>query len=107
MLALVAALLAAEASLDAGLSLHGERRAGLSARAGDEDLRLSLGAWQFGGPQAPERQELALGIATPAFRAELKVVPQSAGLFRAAAEAGVHSGTLGLVLAARTASLGR
>jgi hypothetical protein len=104
---LLAALLAAEASLDAGIGLHGERRAAISARAGDEDLRISLGATQFAGPQAPERQELSFSAETPRFRGELKVVPQSAGLLRAAAEVGVHSESWGLVLAARAASLGR
>ena len=104
---LLAALLAAEASLDAGLGLHGERRAAISARAGDEDLRVSLGAMQFAGLQAPERQELSLGVETSRFRGELKIVPQSAGLLRAAAEAGVHFESWGLVLAARAASLGR
>src|SRR5438309_2715101 len=107
MLILLAALLAAEASLDAGLGLHGERRAAISARAGDEDLRISFGAAQFAGLQAPERQELSLGAESRLFRGELKVVPQSAGLLRAAAELGVHFESGGLVLAARAASLGR
>src|SRR5437763_9120385 len=104
---LLAALLAAEASLDAGLGLRGERRAAISARAGDEDLRVSLGAMQFAGLQAPERQELSLGVETSRFRGELTIVPQSAGLLRAAAEAGVHFESWGLVLAPRAASLGR
>jgi hypothetical protein len=107
MLVLLAALVAAEASLDAGLGLHGERRAAISARAGEEDLRISLGAAQFSGLQAPERQELSVSAETPLFRGELKVVPLSAGLLRLAAEVGVHSETMGLTLAARAASLGR
>jgi hypothetical protein len=104
---LLAALLAAEASLDAGVGLHGERRAGIGARAGDEELRVSLGALQFTGPLAPERHELSFAAETPHFRGELRVVPGSAGLLRAAGELGVHSATWGLVLAGRAASLGR
>jgi hypothetical protein len=107
MLFLLAALVAAEASLDAGVGLHGERRTAISARAGDEELRISLGAAQFSGLQAPERHELSVSAETPLFRGELKVVPVSAGLLRVAAEAGVHSETMGLVLAARAVSLGR
>src|ERR1700736_3110718 len=107
MLVLLAALLAAEASIDAGVGLRGERRASIGARAGDEDLRVSLGAMKFAGPQAPEREELSLAAETPHVRGEFKMVPMSAGLLRAAAELGVHSGTWGFVLVGGAASLGR
>ncbi|TMA28967.1 MAG: hypothetical protein E6J78_04545 [Deltaproteobacteria bacterium] len=107
MLLLLAALLAAEASIDAGVGLRGERRASIGARAGDEDLRVSLAAMRFAGPQAPEREELSVAAETEHLRGEFKVVPMSAGLLRAAAELGVHSGTWGFVLVGRAASLGR
>ena len=82
MLLLLAALLAAEASIDAGVGLRGERRASIGARAGDEDLRVSLAAMRFAGPQAPEREELSVAAETEHLRGEFKVVPMSAGLLR-------------------------
>lgn len=112
MLLLLAALLAAgdpaaEFSLSAAAGTRGERRADAVARAGDADFALSLGAAQLSGPLAPDRQELLLGAQASNFRGELRLIPQSSGLFRASGEVGVHFETVGLVLGARTASLGR
>src|SRR5258708_805898 len=116
MLLLIAALIAAEisdeariaeASLQAGLGMRGERRAELSARAGAEGISMVLGVTQSAGPQSPEREELLLGFESPAWRGELRLVPRSAGLTRGAAELGVHFETWSLVLAGRAASLGR
>src|SRR5216684_4087352 len=116
MLLLIAGLIAAEvsdeariaeASLQAGLGMRGERRAELSARAGAEGISMVLGAAQSAGPQSPEREELLLGFESPAWRGELRVVPGSAGLTRGAGELGVHFETWSLVLGGRAASLGR
>lgn len=111
MLLLFAALLAAgdpvaEFSLSAAAGTRGERRAEAVARAGDADLTLTLGAAELSGPLAPDRQEVLLGAQSGVLRSELRVVPDSAGLFRAGGEVGVHFETVGLVLVARTASLG-
>jgi hypothetical protein len=116
MLLLISALIAAEvsdeariaeASIQAGLGLRGERRAELSARAGADGIAVVLGAAQSAGPRSPDRQELLLGFQSPAWRGELRVVPGSAGLTRGTAELGVHFETWGLVLGGRAASLGR
>ena len=112
MLLLFATLLAAgdpaaEFSLSAAAGTRGERRADAVARAGDADVSLSLGAAQLSGPLAPDRQELLFGARAGVLRGELRLVPQSSGLFRAGGEVGVHFETVGLILAARTASLGR
>ena len=112
MLPLFAVLLAAgdpaaEFSLSAAAGTRGERRADAVARAGDSDFALSLGAAQLSGPLAPDRQELFLGAQAGVVRGELRLVPQSSGLFRAAGEVGVHFETVGPILGARTASLGR
>ena len=111
MLLLFAALLAAgdpvaEFSLSATAGTRGEKRAEAIARAGDADLALTLGAAQLSGPLAPDRQEVLLGAQAGLVRGELRVIPQSAGLFRAAAEVGVHFESVGFILGARTASLG-
>jgi hypothetical protein len=66
-----------------------------------------LGASESAGPQAAQREELMTGVEVGAVKGELRVVPGSAGLFRVAGEAGVHFETWGLVLGARTASIGR
>jgi hypothetical protein len=116
MLLLIAALIAAEvseeariaeASLQAGLGMRGERRAELSARAGADGISMVLGAAQSAGPESPEREELLLGFESPTWRGELRVVPGSAGLTRGAGELGVHFETWSLVLGGRAASLGR
>ncbi len=111
MLLLFAALLAAgdpaaEFSLSAAAGTRGEKRAEAIARAGDTNLTITLGAAQLSGPLAPDRQEVLLGAQAGVVRGELRVVPQSAGLFRAGGEVGVHFETVGLILVARTASLG-
>ena len=111
MLLLFAALLGAgdpvaEFSLSASAGTRGERRAEAIARAGDADLSLTLGAAQLAGPLAPDRQEVLLGAQAGVLRGDLRVVPQSGGLFRAGGELGVHFETVGLILGARTASLG-
>jgi hypothetical protein len=97
----------AEFSLNAAAGTRGERRAEAIARASGSGLSLTLGAIDFGGISAPERQEILLGAQAGVIRGELRLVPQSAGLFRAGAELGFHFETVGLVLSARTASLGR
>ena len=111
MLLLFAALLAAgdpaaEFSLTAAAGTRGERRADAIARAGDADFALSLGGAQLSGPLAPDRQELFVGAQAGVVRGELRLVPQSSGLFRAGGEVGVHFETVGLILGARTATLG-
>jgi hypothetical protein len=111
MLLVLAALLAAgdpvaEFSLAAAAGTRGERRAEAVARAGDADLTLSLGAAELSGPLAPDRQEVLLGAQSGVVRGELRLVPQSAGLLRAGGEVGVHFETVGLILGARTATLG-
>jgi len=100
-------LAAAEVSAAASGGSRGERRVEIVARLQDEEAAFSLGAAESGGPQAPQRQELLAGAENSLFKGELRVVPGSSGYFRAALEAGVHSGSLGLILGARTASLGR
>jgi hypothetical protein len=112
MLLLFAALIAAgdpgaEFSLLAGAGTRGERRAEATARAFSEGLSLLLGAIESEGPRAPQRQELLFGAEAGWLRGELRLIPQSAGLFRLAGEVGVHSGAWGLILGGRTVSLGR
>ena len=112
MLVFIAALLAAgdpvaEFSVSAAAGTRGERRAEALARAGDADLSLTLGAATLSGPLAPDRQEVLVGAQAGVVRGELRVVPQSSALFRAGGEVGVHFETVGLILGARTASIGR
>lgn len=112
MLLLLAALLAtgdagAEFSLSAGAGLHGERRGEAVAQASSEDLSLTLGATDFAGRQAPERQEILLGAKAGVVQGEVRAVPPSSGLSRLSGEVGVHFETVGLVLGGRIASLGR
>jgi len=97
---------AAEFSLNTAAGTRGERRAEAVARASGSGLSLALGAADFGGIAAPERQEILFGAQAGVVRGELRLVPSSAGLLRAGGELGVHFETLGLVLGARTASLG-
>ena len=106
---LLAVLVAQAASASAAASggSRGERRAELGARAGGEDFAIALGASESAGPQAPQREELLAGVEAGVVRGELRVVPGSAGLLRIAGEAGVHFETWGLVLGARSGSLGR
>src|SRR5438132_4716291 len=103
----LALLAAADFALLAGAGSRGERRVEATAHAASEGLGLTLGAAESEGPQAPQRQEVLLGAESGAAKGELRVVPQSAGLFRLGAEAGVHFESISLVLGARTASLGR
>src|SRR5947208_16325769 len=103
----LALLAAADFALLAGAGTRGERRVEAVAHAATDDLGLTLGASTSEGAQAPQRQEILLGGERGPVKAELRVVPGSAGLFNAKAEAGVHFESFGLVLAARTASLGR
>src|SRR5260370_33900988 len=107
MLVLIAALIAAEvsdeariaeASLQAGLGMRGERRAELSARAGARGISMVLGAAQSAGPQSPEREELLLGFESPAWRGQLRLVPGSAGRARPAGGVGGPFGTRSAVL---------
>src|SRR5438270_13397614 len=100
-------LMAAEFSLVAGAGSRGEQRAEMTARASSDDLTLTLGAADFAGPEAPQRQEIALGVQVGVFKADLRAVPPAAALKRASVELGVHFETVSLVLAARTASLDR
>ncbi len=106
---LLAALVAQAASASAAAAggTRGERRAEVSARAGGEDFAIVLGASESSGPQAARREELMTAIEGGAVKGELRIVPGSAGLFRIAGEAGVHFETWGLVLGARTGSIGR
>src|SRR5260370_34902729 len=110
MLLLIAALIAAEisdeariaeASLQAGLGMRGERRAELSARAGAEGISMVLGVTQSAGPQSPDREELLLGFESPAWRGGLRLVPRSAGLTRRAADVGCPLATWRLLSARR------
>ena len=103
----LALLAAADFALLAGAGSRGERRVEATAHAASEGLGLTLGAAESEGPQSPQRQEVLLGAESGAAKGELRVVPQSAGLFRLGAEAGVHFESISLVLGARTASLGR
>src|SRR3954469_10922406 len=100
-------LIAAEVSLAAGAGSRGEQRAEMTARASSDDLTLTLQAGTFSGAEAPQRQDLALGLQVGVFKADLRAIPPAAGLQGLAAEAGVHFETVGLVLNARTASLDR
>src|SRR5438105_4527586 len=97
----------AEASILAGGGTRGERRIEISARATTGDFTGTLGAAESEGPRAARREELLLGVQAGFFKGELRLVPGSEGLLRMSGELGVHSETLGLVLAARAASFGR
>src|SRR5882672_7757879 len=100
-------LIAAEFSVVAGSCKSSEQRAEMTAKASSDNLTLTLGAADFAGPQAPQRQEIALGAQVGVFKADLRAVPPAAGLQRISAELGVHFETVSLVLGARTASLDR
>src|SRR3954462_5740213 len=100
-------LIAAEFMLAAGVGSRGEQRAEMTARASSDDLTLTLGAGTFAGAEAPQRQQLALGLQAGVFKADLRAVPPAAGLQAQAIEAGVHFETVALALGGRTASLGR
>ena len=111
MLVLLAALLAAdvdnvEATVRAVASSRMEGRAEVSARAASDGISLTIGASESAGASAVQRQELFAAVEADAFRAEARIVPQLGGLFRLAAQAGVHFDSWGLVLDGRTASLG-
>lgn len=111
MLLLLSALLAgadpvAEFSFAAGAGTRGERRAEAVARASSGEFALTLGAADFAGPDAPLRQEILFGAQLSALRAEFRAVPPSEGMQRLSAELGVHFEPVGLVLGARTATLG-
>src|SRR5438105_2311021 len=97
----LALLAAADFALLAGAGSRGERRVEATAHAASEGLGLTLGAAESEGPQAPQRQEVLLGAESGVAKGELRVVPQSAGLFRLGAEAGVHFESISLVLGAR------
>jgi hypothetical protein len=96
-----------EFSLNASAGTRGERRVEAIARASGRGLSLTLGAVDFGGVSAPERQELLLAAQAGVLAGELRLVPDSAGLVRAAADLGVHFESVGIILGVRTASLGR
>src|SRR5437588_670793 len=104
---LLALLAAADFAFLAGAGSRGERRVEATAHAASEGLGLTLGASESEGPQSPQRQEVLLGAETGVLKGEVRMVPQSAGLLRIGAEAGVHFESISLVLGARTASLGR
>ena len=104
---LLALLAAADFALLSAFGSRGERRIEAVAHAASEDFGLTLGAASSEGPQAPQRQEVLAGFDAGVFKSELRAVPDTAGLTRVAAEAGVHFESIGLVLDARTASLGR
>ena len=104
---LLALLAAADFALLSAFGSRGERRVEAVAHAASEDLGLTLGAASSEGPQAPQRQEVLAGFDAGVFKSELRAVPDAAGLTRVAAEAGVQFESVGLVLGARTASLGR
>lgn len=103
----LALLAAADFALLAGAGTRGERRVEAVAHAASEEFGLTLGASTSEGAQAPQRQEVLFGAESGVVKGELRVVPDSAGLVRIAGEAGVHFETIGLILGARTASLGR
>jgi hypothetical protein len=98
---------AAEAAFTVAAGTRGERRIEVLAKTSKDGLSFSLGAVESGGPDADQRQELIAGMEAGALRIEGKLVPWSAGLLRAAAEAGIHFGPLGLVLGGRAAAFGR
>jgi len=98
---------AAEFSITAIAGSRGEWRTEAIARASGRDLTLMLGAADFGGLTAPERQEAIFGAQSGVIRGDVRLVPQSGGLFRAGAELGVHFETVGLILGGRTAALGK
>jgi hypothetical protein len=98
---------AAEASFIVAAGTRGERRIEISARTSKDKLSFSLGAVESGGPDADQRQELIASVEAGPLKVEGRFVPWSSGLLRAAAEAGVHFGPLGLILGGRTASYGR
>jgi len=98
-----ALLAAAEVAASATGSSRGERRAELTAKFDD----VLLGVAETDGPSAARREELIATAQDGILKGEFRLVPGSAGMFRAAAEAGVHFESLGLVLGARTVSLGR
>src|SRR6266571_4064922 len=102
----LALLAAADFALLAGAGSRGERRVEATEHAAAERFGLTLGASESEGPQSPQRQEVLLGAETGVLKGEVRVVPQSAGLLRIGAETGVHFESVGLVLGARTASLG-
>ena len=112
MLMILAVLLAAEvepgneASVTAGIGLHGERKAELAARTSSATFTLEIGASRATGPLAPERDELRLALKKPAWHAELKGVPGGAGLWRAGLEAGVQFEPIGFILDLRAAEIG-
>jgi hypothetical protein len=97
---------AAEAAFIVAAGTRGERRIEISAKTSKDKLSFSLGAAETGGPDADQRQELIASVEAGPLKVEGKFVPWSSGLLRAAAEAAVHFGTLGLVLGGRTASYG-
>jgi hypothetical protein len=98
---------AAEAAFTVAAGTRGERRVEVLAKTSKDGLSFSLGAVESGGPDADQRQELIAGMEAGALRIEGKFVPWSAGLLRAAGEAGVHFGPLGLILSGRAAAFGR
>ena len=98
---------AAEAAFIVAAGTRGERRIEISARTSKDKLSFSLGAAETGGPDAEQRQELIASVEAGPLKVEGRFVPWSSGLLRAAAEAAVHFGPLGLVLGGRTASYGR
>ena len=96
-------LIAAEFALAAGAGSRGEQRAEMTAKASSDDLTLSLGAATFSGPQAPQRQELALGVQAGVFKGEIRAVP----IERIKAEIGLQFANLSVGLAVRRASFER
>ena len=100
MLLLIAA---ANFAFTASAGTRGERRADAVARAESDEVSLTLGAADFGGPQAPQRQEVLLGARYGHLQAEARAVPS----LRASLDLGLHFETVSLVLDARAGSLGR
>lgn len=95
-----------EASVRAVASSRGEGRAEISARTAADGFAVTLGAAESAGVGAEQRQEISVGVESGAFRGAARLVPQLGGLLRVAGEAGVHFDSWGLVLDARTASIG-
>src|SRR5437763_17131701 len=94
---------AGEVAASAAGSSRGEQRAEVTAKLDD----VSLGVAESEGPSAARREELIATARDGMLKGEFHLVPGSAGMFRAAAEAGVHFEPVGLVLGARTVSLAR
>ena len=100
---LLALLAAAEIGVAGSGSSRGETRAEVTMRAEG----LAFGAAELEGAAAPRRTELLFGAEEDWFRGEVRVVPGTAGLFKIAGEAAAHFESLGLILSARSAGIGK